>query len=94
MYHVDANAFSAYLQRYAKPDCETIYCTVMDTIYRAQGILRRWKEEEAKDTSTSKVAPLLYLIDHEYHQYLNICFWCHEKPLTKGKWLLQKIEVQ
>jgi hypothetical protein len=65
----------------------------MEMIYRAQGILRRWQEQKEKDTDSSKVAPLTYLLDYEYKQYLKLCFWCFEKPLTKGKWLLQKIEI-
>lgn len=63
----------------------------METIFRAQGILKRWREEKKRDTEQSKVAPLMYLIDLEYKNYLKLCYWCYETPLTKGPWLRQKI---
>ena len=56
---------------------------------RAQGILRRWKEETAKDPS---VAPFEYLLDLQYKKYQSLCFWSYETPLSKGKWLFEKIK--
>jgi hypothetical protein len=66
----------------------------MNTVtYRAQGILKRWKQQKELDTDSSKVAPLMYLIDLEYKKYQELCFWCFEKPLTKGAWLRQEIKI-
>lgn len=62
-------------------------------MYRAQGIKKRWGLEKVKDTDSNKVAPLEYLIDLEYAKYKELCYWCCEMPLTKGQWLLQKINV-
>ena len=59
---------------------------------RVQGIKLRWELEGKRDTNTSQVAPLNFLIDLEYKKYLKLCFWCYEKPLDKDKWLLQNIE--
>lgn len=58
---------------------------------RAQGIKKRWEKEKLRDTEGSRTAPLSYLIDFEYSKYTNLCYWCHEEPLTKGKWLYQEI---
>jgi hypothetical protein len=58
---------------------------------RAQGILKRVKEERLKDTEHSKTAPIMYVIDLEYKKYLALCYWCYETPLKKGEWLRQEI---
>lgn len=43
---------------------------------RAQGIKKRWELENQKVQVL--VAPLSYLIDLEYKNYKNLCYWCYE----------------
>ena len=61
-------------------------------MYLAQGIKKRYELEKLKDSENNKVSPLTYLIDLEYKKYKELCFWTYQKPLSKGKWLLQQIE--
>lgn len=60
---------------------------------RAQGILKRWKEqvELDKTTTSSVTAPLTYLLELEYKKYVDLCYWCYETPLSYSKWLSQDI---
>jgi hypothetical protein len=61
-------------------------------MYLAQGIKKRWELEKINDNDNNKIAPLSYLIELEYKKYKELCFWTYQKPLSKGKWLLQIIE--
>lgn len=60
---------------------------------RAEGILLRWQKEREEDTDSNKTAPLQYIIDLEYKNYSKTCYWCHEKPMKKGEWLRQEIDI-
>jgi len=60
---------------------------------RIKGILLRWNKEKEKDTDENRVSPLTYLVDLEYDNYIKICFWCHEKPLSRIEWFKQEIEL-
>lgn len=69
----------------------------METIYRAQAIKRvvlSINERNAKRTDVQRPKPyrILDWIDDRYKEYSELCAYCGEVPITKGKWLLQKVE--
>lgn len=63
-------------------------------MYRAQGILKRWKEFKASDTEQSRTVPLMDFLQYQYKRYIELCDRCNELPITFGKWLLQKIIIK
>jgi hypothetical protein len=61
--------------------------------YIAQGLLKTWKEEKEFDTSTCKVAPLMYFLKFNYEErYVKLCRRLDIEPVSFGKWLSRPIE--
>lgn len=60
--------------------------------YVAQGLLKTWKEEKVLDTSTSKVAPLMYYLRFNYEErYVKLCRRLSIEPVSFGAWLRKPI---
>jgi hypothetical protein len=61
-------------------------------MYRAQGILKRWKEFKITDNEHSRTVSLMDFLQYQYKRYLELCDRCSEMPVPFGKWLLQTID--
>mgnify|MGYP003403417752 CR=1 FL=1 len=60
--------------------------------YVAQGLLRSWKEEKLLDTSTIKVAPIMYYLRFNYtERYVKLCNRLGVEPVAFGAWLRKPI---
>lgn len=60
--------------------------------YIAQGLLKTWKKEKVLDTSTSKVAPLMYYLRFNYEErYVKLCNRLDLSPVNFSEWLRKPI---
>ena len=59
-------------------------------MFIAQKIARQWRKEKWKDTSVSRMAPLMYCLELNYKRYCSIKRSCGEVPLSFGRFLLKK----
>lgn len=68
----------------------------METIYRAQAILKTVQSVNKRNAQRTDVQKREYgimeWIDNRYKEYKDLCDWCGEVPLSKGKWLLQQVK--
>lgn len=74
---------------------DTVNCKIMENSpkYIAQGILQTWKKENALNTSTSKVAPLMYYLRFNYEErYVKLCIRLDVEPCGFGEWLRKPID--
>lgn len=60
--------------------------------YVAQGLLKTWKAEKSRDTSTSGVIPLIPWMEYQYKErYVKLCERLGVEPVSFAKWLCKPI---
>lgn len=66
--------------------------TLSEIKYVGQGLLRTWKQEKELETSTSKVAPLMYYLRFNYEErHVKLCRRLGVEPCSFGAWLRKPI---
>ena len=59
---------------------------------RKDGILKQWANSRPTNLKLSSEQEAK-LLTSEYCNYVELCAFCMEKPLTKSEWLEQEIKV-
>lgn len=63
---------------------------------RSEGILKRWKLDNNKSPVSLKGKKLkdfeTQLIQSEYNNYTDLCYYCYEEPLPYNEWINQTIK--
>lgn len=59
---------------------------------RKEGIIKRAQSPENASVLAAAKGDLNKVLDTEYQNYLELCYYCNEEPKEKNQWLYERIK--